>query len=58
MASNIENDCERNEDKSMIMMDACDKIKWKKTFLLAIDGPSRGLLDEVDPAFWNQRDTF
>ena len=33
----------------MIIIDACDEIKLKKTFLLATDEPSGGFLDEVDP---------
>ena len=31
------------------MMDACDEIKLKKTFLPVTDEPSRGFLDEFDP---------
>ena len=36
------------------MMDVGDEIKLKKTFLLATDEPSRGLLDEVDPDLFSK----
>ena len=40
-------------------MDACDEIKLKNTFLLDIDEPSRGFLDEVDPSLLSEiNETF